>query len=162
MLFLFLIKMKKLTLILILSILIIGCGARHVNKSEVDTKVENKTDIKDSTISKTDTSIKIIDTTSITEIVTEPIDSTKPMIIDNKDHSYQNVRFKAIKVKKGISILKVKDSIANRVILTHNDINTQIKDNEKVIDKEPMAFSWWWLIILIILLGLSIGWYEFK
>ena len=152
--------MKKVILIAILVILS-SCASRHVNKSKIDTKVESKTDIKDSTISKTDTSIKIIDTTSTTEIVTEAIDSTKPMIIDNKDHLYQNVRFKAIKVKKGISISKVKDSTANRVILTHTDAKTEIKEEDKHIDKEPIS-NWWWIVLLLIIFGLGLGYYEFK
>jgi len=152
--------MKKILLINLL-IVLTSCASRKVNKSEIDTKIENKTDIKDSSIVKVDTQTKIVDTTSTTEIITEPIDSTKPMIIDYKDHTYQNVRFKEIKLKKAINISKVKDSVANQVKITHNDTKSEIKDVEKHIDKEPIS-NWWWLIILIIIFGLGFGYYEYK
>jgi hypothetical protein len=135
-------------LILLLSILIVGCGSRKVNKSV--TKEETQISVLDTskTETKTDTNVKVISCFESDEITIVPIDSTKEIFVNGK--TYRNVVLKHKKVKgnKVVEQSKKEVKIEQKAVKTNIKKQTQIE--VKQIDKEPFNFLvWFWLILLI-------------
>jgi uncharacterized protein YcfL len=135
-------------LILLLSILIVGCGSRKVNKSV--TKEETQIEILDTskTETKTDTNVKVITCFETDEITIVPIDSTKEIFVNGK--TYRNVVLKHKKVKgnKVVEQSKKEVKIEQKAVKTNIKKQTQIE--VKQIDKEQFNFLvWFWLLLLI-------------
>jgi hypothetical protein len=125
--------MKKL---IILSLLLVGCGSRKVivDKQETKTQTEAKTEIK--IVDRT----KLIDTTVIDELEIIPIDTLKPIVIDGK--TYFNAKIKHVKTKKHISIQSDIKSEVKHVKSESKKVAIKHKEIEK-------TFSYWWLLLLI-------------
>lgn len=148
--------MKKYILLII--ILLTSCASRKVNVNIQDTKKDSI--VKTETTTKVVTDIKKKDTTSIKtdisvdEIIIEPIDTTRPIYVNNVP--YKNVILK-IKKKKSNTLYtnsktesdnSSKDSTATTTAKKTEHIYTK----EKTIDK-TMNYCWfiWWFILIIIL-----------
>jgi len=135
--------------ILFITILFIAsCGTKkHINKDyKQEIQISN-----DSISIKSIDSTSIIDTSYCYQEEFEPIDSSKPMIVDKVNNKYQNVRFKTSKVKNGIQILNKKEMVLNQ---TKHTLNEKI-DDKIVIDKKPQTrnmFNFWLIVIIIIVL----------
>lgn len=150
----------KTKLILLSTILLISCSTRKVNKSE--NKKQSKVSIIDTskTTTNIDTNTKVIDCTNTDELTIEPIDNSKPILVNGK--TYKNVRFKTKKVKNNITTDKVE-----KVAKKEQKGTTIAKESKKSIEvkqvdkKQFNWFSLWWLILLIIAM-VCFGWKKRK
>lgn len=122
--------MKKIIITSLL--LLISCGSRKV---EVE-----KTDLKTAELTKVDIDTKItaIDICDMLEI--EPIDTTKPIIING--FTYKNA-----KIKRKQSRTETKTEIKDKSTI---DKKTSLKTAKKQIDRKSNSVLWLWLIILIL------------
>jgi len=146
--------MKKL---IILSLLLVGCGSRKVivDKQETKTEVSQSTKIVDT--SKIDTNIKIIDRTNTTEFIIEPIDNTKPIFIEGK--KYENVRFKTLKKANNINTTQSKKEVKGVIVDAKKQVKQQIEVKHKEIEK---TFSYWWLLWLLLLIPIYYVYRKYK
>ena len=139
-------------LILLLSILIVGCGSRKVNKSNI--KEETQIEIIDTskTETKTDTNTKVISCFETDEITIVPIDSTKEIFVNGKTYRNVVLKHKKVKANKVIEQSKKEVKIEQKAVKTNTKKQTQIE--VKQIDKEQFNFlSLWWLYLLILIIG---------
>lgn len=152
--------MKKTKLIL-LSLLLISCGSRKVNKSVVETKEETKTQIavvdKTETTTNTEINTVTIDTTSTNEIVIEPINPLIEFVVNGK--TYKNARITTKKVKAGVST-RTNEKVAK---IEAKDVTTNVavkrKASVKVAEKQIDRNNTFVTIGLIIGIGLVIGFF---
>ena len=144
--------------IIILSLLLISCGAKTVNKEE------KKTDSIATTIAVIKTDSTATDSTSIKfdvateEIIIEAVDSTKPIEITNNEGKitkYKNARLSKKKRKDNTIVVNEKTVAKIVVDSVTNEIEVNKIESSKVVYKEQ--FSWskfildlWWLWILIV------------
>lgn len=134
---------KTLITTLLLSFALISCGSRKVQKSEVKEEVkETVTETKQNDV-KIETNIKVID--SVNEITFEPIDNSKPIIVNGK--SYTNVKIKHTKKRT---------ETTSKAVLTDKGITTKQTKKEAVkqsknkeVELKESLTSYWWLILLI-------------
>lgn len=139
-------------LILLLSILIVGCGSRKVNKSNI--KEETQIEIIDTskTETKTDTNTKVISCFETDEITIVPIDSTKEIFVNGKTYRNVVLKHKKVKANKVVEQSKKEVKIEQKAVKTNIKKQTQIE--VKQIDKEQFNFlSLWWLYLLILIIG---------
>ena len=149
--------MKKLIYILV-SIVFISCGARKVNKTTIEEKkdsvsvVEVKTEIKTNENTEINNNSKIDKTED--EIIIEPIDNTKEIVVNGK--TYKNVKIRHKKTKDN-------SLHTNQKKVSQNALKQQIKHSkqvvstlkvlkEKKIDKKESLVIYFYLLLLIILL----------
>lgn len=149
--------MKKLLCILV-SIIFISCGARKVNKTNLEEKkdsvsvVDVKTEIKTNENTEIDNNSKIDKTEE--EFIIEPIDNTKEIVVNGK--TYKNVKIRHKKIKDNSLHI-------NQKKVSKNALKQQIKHNkqviskrkvfiEKKIDKKESLVKYFYLLLLIILL----------
>jgi hypothetical protein len=138
--------MKK-TILLFTAISLMSCGSRKVQRS----KTEDKTQIEMSDISgqKTidNTIISVIEIDSTSEMVIEPIDTTKEMVVNGK--TYKNAR---IKHKKAVRN-KVFDIKKNVVKIERKTVKINVKrekvSNTKQTEKKASYFWVLWFLLLI-------------
>ena len=147
----------KTKLIILSAILLVGCSARKVNKSNITetTKTEATTATVDSskTVTTADTNIKVIDCTDTDEVVIQPLDNSKEMVVNGK--KYFNSVLRHSKVKNNITTnqnTKVAQ-IEQKAVKTQSKEVTQSKRVEAVKNTERSGFNWWWLLLLLIPLG---------
>jgi len=144
---------------LLLSLLLISCGAKTVNKEQTktdSTAIATQVIKTDSTATDS-TSIKFDVTTE--EVCIEPVDSTKPIEITNaqgKITKYKNARLSHRKRKDNTIVVNEKSVSKIVVDSVTNEIEVNKIESSKVVYKEQ--FSWikfildlWWLWLLIIL-----------
>jgi hypothetical protein len=148
------------TIFLFLSLLLVSCGARTVNKEEKKTDITEKTIavVKTDSTAKDSTAIKFDVETE--EIVIEAVDTTKPIEIVNNDGKvtkYKNARLS--KKKKRDNTIVINEKTVNKVVVdsASNEIEIKKVENTKAARKEQ--FSWskflldlWWLWLLLLLL----------
>jgi hypothetical protein len=144
---------------LLLTFLLISCGAKTVNKEEKKTdSISTITQvIKTDSISKDSTSIKF-DVVS-EEIIIEAVDTTKPIEIINNEGKvtkYKNARL--TKKKRKDNTIIVNEKIVAKIVVDSltNEIEVNKVENTKIVYKEQ--FNWstfiiqlWWLWLLILL-----------
>ena len=139
--------------ILIFSILVImalaflcSCASRKTDRKEEKQKIDFTEQTSEETKTDSQTTTKVIDTSTIDEIEIIPIDSTKPVVINGK--TYLNAKIKHVKRKNNITTDKVEKVAENqrKAVKTQLKANTQVK--EKQTERES-GFSWWWLLMLI-------------
>jgi len=144
---------------LLLSLLLISCGAKTVNKEQTktdSTAIATQVIKTDSTATDS-TSIKFDVTTE--EVCIEAVDSTKPIEITNaqgKITKYKNARLSHRKRKDNTIVVNEKSVSKIVVDSVTNEIEVNKIESSKVVYKEQ--FSWikfildlWWLWLLIIL-----------
>ena len=144
--------------IIILSLLLISCGAKTVNKEE---KKTDSTAVVTQVI-KTDStatdSVSVIFIYKTEEIIIEAVDSTKPIEITNNEGKvtkYKNARLSKKKRKDNTIVVNEKTVAKIVVDSVTNEIEVNKIESSKVVYKEQ--FSWskfildlWWLWILIV------------
>lgn len=165
--------MKKY--LLFASLLLIGCGARKVQKTETEKEVKTETfetvenDVKTESNVKTEIITTVNDSTKevIEETVITPIDNTKPATYtdeNGKQHSLNNskhtkrktTRNKAVSEQKKENVINSKNTSDNTLKTTNNKTESKEQSDIKNIDKkqfDPLAFiiSYWWLWLLILI-----------
>jgi len=133
-----------------------SCGSRKVEKSK-SVVTESQLQIDTSkTVTKIDSNIKVTDLGTIDEITFEPVDNSKPIVINGK--SYLNTKLTTKKTKA--NIVSINNTKAVKIDKKH-----AISSNNKVAtvetkqsDKKQFNFlSLWWLLIPI---GLAIWYYK--
>ena len=146
--------------IIILSLLLISCGAKTVNKEEkkTDSTAVVTQVIKTDSTATDSTSIKFDVATE--EIIIEAVDSTKPIEITNNEGKvtkYKNARLSKKKRKDNTIVVNEKTVAKIVVDSVTNEIEVNKIESSKVVYKEQ--FSWskfildlWWLFLLIIIL----------
>ena len=152
--------MRKTKLIL-LSLLLISCGSRKVNKSVVETKEQTtaKVEVIDKTETKTNTEINsvTIDTTSTNEIVIEPINPLIEFVVNGK--TYKNARITTKKVKSGVSTTTNEKVAKIEAKDVTTNVATKSKTSVKIADKKVDRNNTFVTIGLIIAIGLVIGFF---
>jgi hypothetical protein len=138
--------MKK-TILLLTAISLMSCGSRKVQRS----KTEDKTQIAivDTSTTKTidNTIISVIEIDSTSEMLIEPIDTTKEMVVNGK--KYINSRIKWKKTNK------VKKLVENKnVVKTERKAVKIVAKREKKLqtmksDRESSYFWVLWFLLLI-------------
>jgi len=149
------------TKLILLSLLLISCGSRKVNKSVIENKEETKTEVAvvDKTETKTNTEIATvsIDTSQTSEIEITPVDNSKPINVNGK--SYFNAKI-TLKNKKSGVVVKSNEKVAK---IERNDVKTNVanksKTSVKVADKKVERNNTFVTIGLIIGIGLVIGFF---
>jgi hypothetical protein len=149
------------TVFLFLSLLLMSCGAKTVNKQETKTDSIAKTIavVRTDSIAKDSTAIKFDVETE--EIVIEAVDTTRPIEIVNNDGKitkYKNARLSK-KKKKDNTILVNKKTVDKVVVdSVSNEIQVKKVDKAKAVHKEQFSWSkflldlWWlWLLLLLAL-----------
>lgn len=144
--------------ILILALLFTGCGARKTSVSTTDTKIEQTTKAAEEVSQVSEKIESSVDTTSILEEMFEPIDSSKPMIIDKKNGIFKNTRFKTTKTKKGVTTDKKEESVGNVKKSTLNEVSMDIQTKNKEVERKSNLP--WWLILVII--GIILVYLEYR
>ena len=149
--------MKKLIYILV-SIVFISCGARKVNKTTIEEKkdsvsvVEVKTEIKTNENTEINNNSKIDKTED--EIIIEPIDNTKEIVVNGK--TYKNVKIRNKKTKDNslhTNQKKVsKNALKQQIKHSKQVVSTSKVSKEKKIDKKESLVIYFYLLLLIILL----------
>lgn len=145
---------KRITLIF-LSLFLISCASRKVdtNKVNIVNKVDSTSVIKEETT--IDKSNYINTTTDTDELEIVPIDSTKPIIINDKAYFNAVLRYKKTKVVLvDTSKVKVSQNALKTVVVKKN---TNSKTFVKSIDKKSNYI--WWIIIII---AATLGVYAWK
>jgi hypothetical protein len=148
-------------LLILLSVFLISCGARNVNKEETTTDSISSTVavVRTDSIVKDSTSIKFDVETE--EIVIEAVDTTKPIEITNskgKVTKYKNARLSK-KKKKDNTIVVNEKTVAKIVVdSVSNEIEVNKIESTKIVYKEQ--FSWgkfmfdlWWLWLILLIVG---------
>lgn len=149
------------TKLILLSLLLISCGSRKVNKSVVETKEEttSKVEVIDKTETKTNTEINTvtIDTSTTDQMVIEPINPLIEFVVNGK--TYKNARITTKKVKSGVSTT-TNEKVAK---IEEKDVKTNVavkrKASVKVADKKVDRNNTFVTIGLIIGIGLVIGFF---
>ena len=138
--------MVRITALIALAFLLIGCASRKVNKSEVKEEVKTEQTVKEETTTNTETNTKIIDTSETTEIEIVPIDNSKP--IEYNGHKVINGTLKLSKRKNAITTDKVEkvSQIAKKEVKAKSNKVVEVKQKQTEA-KRP--FSWWWIILVV-------------
>lgn len=159
-------------IVLFITYLLIGCGAKKVNKQHTEKEVKTETidivkkDIAIDTNVKTEIKSFVIDSTKeeIEEIEITPIDNLKPAIFEGKEITNTKVVKRKIKRNKALKSESNTNTQLNKKTSDKTTENKkkqeQTKESNKTkdLDKkqfDPLSFVisyWWlWLIILIVL-----------
>jgi hypothetical protein len=132
---------------LFLLLLLVGCGARKMNKSNTETTTKSEITVVDST--KIETKEDIEATICTDEFEITPIDTIKPLVIIDSQGKKTTIVNGRIKKRTQISRFKASKSQS-----VHNTRKTQktatqtTKASEKHVErKEP--FGWLWLLLII-------------
>ena len=148
--------MKK-TILILTAFSLMSCGSRKVQRS----KTEDKTQIAivDTSTTKTidNTIISVIEIDSTSEMLIEPIDTTKEMVVNGK--TYKNAR---IKHKKAVRN-KVVDIKKNVVKIERKAVKIDVK-REKVSDikQTEKKASYWWLLWFLLIIPIYICYNKYK
>jgi hypothetical protein len=138
--------MKK-TILLFSAILLFSCGSRKVQRS----KTEDKTQIAISDTSKTittdNTIINVVEIDSTSELIIEPIDTTKEMVVNGK--KYTNTRIKWKKTAKVKKLVEKKNVVKTERKAVKIDIKREKKAQIKNIEKQASYYWLLWFLLLI-------------
>jgi hypothetical protein len=137
--------MKKISLIA-LSFLVMSCATRKTDRKEEKQKIDFTENVTEETKTDSQTTTKVIDTSTIDEIEIIPIDSTKPVVINGK--TYLNAKIKHVKRKNNITTDKVEKVAENQRKQAKRELKIDNSNKEKQTERES-GFSWWWLLLLI-------------
>ena len=158
--------MKKLLFILV-SILLLSCGSRKVNKTHLEEKkdsvsvVDIKTEIKTNENTEINNNSKIDKTED--EIIIEPIDNSKEIVVNGK--TYKNVKIRHKKTKDNSLHTNqkkvVKNALKQQIKHSKQVVSTSKVFVEKKIEKKESLVIYFYCILLIILLYIIYK-YRFK
>lgn len=151
--------MKKIKYIFIIfSLLLVSCGSRKVSKTTIEEKkdstsvVDIKTNIETKETTEVNTNSKIDTTTD--EIIIEPVDNTKEIIVNGK--TYKNVKIRHKKTKDN-SLHTNQKKVVKNALKQQTEHNKQVVSNrktfvEKKIDKKESLIKYLYYIIIFIIL----------
>ena len=169
--------MKKL---LLLSIIVFtSCGSRKVNKQEIETKEETKTEVVESTKSLDSTKVetnenyssKISSESFIKDFTFEPIDNTKPYFVGGKQFSNVKVVNKESQIKVNQEIAFLRNQIGQRFIESEIETTTltiELKElKQRLKESERKAgvtglIIWISILLLLLIIGYIIYRMYFK
>ena len=161
--------MKTKFILLTFAFLLFSCGAKTLNKEQT-------------IIDSTATEVAVVKTDSVsietketnfdvetTEIIIEPVDTTKPIEVTNKKGEvtkYKNARLSH--KKRTDNTIVIQDKIVSKIVVDSvaNEIEVNKVENKKVVYKEQFnwstfVISFWWLWLLIALaIYLGYKWYK--
>ena len=137
---------NKIKYILII-LLLVGCGARKVNKSTTETTTKNEIIITDSTKVYTNEVSEGDIHTDEFEII--PIDTIKPLVIIDSQGKKTTIVNGRIKKRTQISRFKaLKSTTLYNTRKTQKTATQSTKASEKHIER-TQSYWWLWLIIII-------------
>jgi hypothetical protein len=143
---------------IIISLILVSCGSRKVSKTTVEEKkdstsiVDVKTNIETKETTEVNNNSKINTTTD--EIIIEPVDNTKEIIVNGK--TYKNVKIRHKKTKDNSLHINQKKVVKNALKqqIKHNKQTTSTSKvvNDKKIDKKESLVKYLYFLILFIIL----------
>ena len=145
-------------LFIIISLILVSCGSRKVNKTTIEEKKDStsvldvKTNIETKETIEVNNNSKIDITTD--EVIIEPVDNTKEIVVNGK--TYKNVKIRHKKTKDNSLHIKQKKVVKN-ALKQQTKHNKQVVSKrktfvEKKIDKKESLVKYlYYLIILLIL-----------
>jgi hypothetical protein len=138
--------MKK-TILLLTAISLMSCGSRKVQRS----KTEDKTQIAivDTSTTKTidNSVISVIEIDSTSEMLIEPIDTTKEMVVNGK--KYINTRIKWKKTNKVKKLVENKNVVKTERKAVKIDVKREKKLQTMKSDRESSYLWLLWFLLLI-------------
>ena len=152
-------------LLAVLFLLLCSCGSRKVNKSNTEIKETEKIETIKVDSSKAtvniDSNTKIVDSSDTEEIIFEPIDITKPMVVNNR--TYLNARIATKKVKTNkvtTNDLNVSKTAQNSV----KEVNKQqsSKEVKAEVKNTQTKSSYWWLLWFLLLIPIYLLYKRYR
>ena len=156
-------------LFLLLAFLLFSCGAKTLNKEQ---KIVDSTATEVAVVKTDSVSIETKETNfdvETTEIIIEPVDTTKPIEVTNKKGEvtkYKNARLSH--KKRTDNTIVIQDKIVSKIVVDSvaNEIEVNKVENKKIVYKEQFnwstfVLSFLWLLILIIIAG-YVSWKLYK
>lgn len=156
-------------LFLLLAFLLFSCGAKTLNKEQ---KIVDSTATEVAVVKTDSISIETKETNfdvETTEIIIEPVDTTKPIEVTNKKGEvtkYKNARLSH--KKRTDNTIVIQDKIISKIVVDSvaNEIEVNKVENKKIVYKEQFnwstfVLSFWWLWILIVIVA-YISWKLYK
>ena len=140
-------KNKLIILSLILSILGTSCASRKTDRKEEKQKIDFTEQSTEETKTDSQTTTKVIDTSTIDEIEIVPIDSTKP--IEYNGHKVINGTLKLSKRKNNITTNKVQKVAEIQRKQAKRELKVKSSNKEKQTERKS-GFNWWLLLFLLI------------
>jgi predicted metal-dependent RNase len=132
---------------LFLLLLLVGCGARKVNKSNTETTTKSEITVVDST--KIDTKEDIEATICTDEFEITPIDTIKPLVIIDSQGKKTTIVNGRIKKRTQISRFKaLKSTTLHNTRKTQKTATQTTKASVKHVERKE-SFGWLWLILII-------------
>lgn len=132
---------------ILILLLLVGCGARKVNKSTTETTTKSEITVVDST--KIDTKEDSEATICTDEFEITPIDTIKPLVIIDSQGKKTTIVNGRIKKRTQISRFKaLKSTTLHNTRKTQKTATQTTKTSEKHINRKE-SFGWWWLILII-------------
>jgi hypothetical protein len=132
---------------LFLLLLLVGCGARKVNKSNIETTTKSEITVVDST--KIDTKEDIEATICTDEFEITPIDTIKPLVIIDSQGKKTTIVNGRIKKRTQISRFKeLKSTTLHNTRKTQKTATQTTKASEKHVERKE-SFGWLWLLLII-------------
>jgi predicted metal-dependent RNase len=132
---------------LFLLLLLVGCGARKVNKSNTETTTKSEITVVDST--KIDTKEDIEATICTDEFEITPIDTVKPLVIIDSQGKKTTIVNGRIKKRTQISRFKaLKSTTLHNTRKTQKTATQTTKASVKHVERKE-SFGWLWLILII-------------
>jgi PBP1b-binding outer membrane lipoprotein LpoB len=172
--------MKKTILTAIfLAYLLTSCGSRKVNKEQLETKIETKTEVVESTKSLDSTKVetnenyssKISSESFIKDFTFEPIDNTKPYFIGSQKYENVKVVNKESNIKFTQEIDFLRNQIDQRFIESEIETTTltiEVKElKQRLKESERKAgvtglIIWISILLLLLIIGYIIYRMYFK
>ena len=143
---------------IIISLILVSCGSRKVSKTTVEEKKDSTTIVDIKTNIETKETIEVnnnskIDTTT-DEVIIEPVDNTKEIVVNGK--TYKNVKIRHKKTKDNSLHTNQKKVVKNALKqqIKHNKQTTstsKVSKDKKIDKKESLVKYLYYLIIFIIL-----------
>lgn len=148
-------------MLLTLSFLLFSCGAKTLNKEQ---KIVDSTATEVAVVKTDSVSIETKETNfdvETTEIIIEPVDTTKPIEVTNKKGEvtkYKNARLSH--KKRTDNTIVIQDKIVSKIVVDSvaNEIEVNKVENKKIVYKEQFSiktmiidFGWWWLLIILLI-----------
>jgi predicted metal-dependent RNase len=132
---------------LFLLLLLVGCGARKVNKSNTETTTKSEITVVDST--KIDTKEDIEATICTDEFEITPIDTVKPLVIIDSQGKKTTIVNGRIKKRTQISRFKaLKSTTLHNTRKTQKTATQTTKASVKHVERKE-SFGWLWLLLII-------------
>lgn len=144
-------------LLAVLFLLLCSCGSRKVNKSNTEIKETAKIETTKTDSSKVVINIerntKIVDSSDSEEITFEPVDNTKPMVVNSKTYLNARISTKKINTNKvttnNVNVSKTAQNSVKEVNKQQSSKETKVE--VKNVDKKQFNFlNLWWLLLLLI------------